>query len=74
MCGTSSGTTPGCSRELARYIVPGGTVYFSTNFRRFHLDEESMTDYTIREITRQTIPEDFRNKRVHRCWQLVRSP
>ena len=28
--------------------------------------------YTIRDITRQTIPEDFRNERIHKCWKLVR--
>jgi 23S rRNA (guanine2069-N7)-methyltransferase / 23S rRNA (guanine2445-N2)-methyltransferase len=59
--------------QLAGHIVPGGTVWFSTNFRRFHLDEGPLTDYTIRDISRQTIPEDFRNQRVHRCWQLTRS-
>jgi len=59
--------------ELAGHIVPSGTVYFSTNFRRFHLDEDALAQYSIRDVTRQTIPEDFRNKRVHRCWQLTRS-
>lgn len=58
--------------RLARNIAPGGVVYFSTNFRRFKLDEAALTDYTIRNITRQTIPEDFRNERIHACWQLVR--
>jgi 23S rRNA G2069 N7-methylase RlmK/C1962 C5-methylase RlmI len=57
---------------LSGRIAAGGTVYFSTNFRRFHLNEEALADYAIREISRQTIPEDFRNKRVHRCWQLLR--
>lgn len=58
--------------QLARHITPGGKVYFSTNFRRFRLNEGGLADYMIREITRQTIPEDFRNKRVHRAWQLTR--
>lgn len=59
--------------RLAHNIAPGGVVYFSTNFRRFKLDEAALlTDYTIRNITRQTIPEDFRNERIHACWQLVR--
>ena len=64
----------GLLRELAPHIVPGGVVYFSTNFRRFKLDEAALGDYTIRDITRQTIPEDFRNQRIHLCWQLVRRP
>ena len=59
-------------RRLAAHIAPGGTVFFSTNFRRFKLDEAALADYQIRDITRQTIPEDFRNERIHKCWQLVR--
>lgn len=58
---------------LAHHITPGGTVFFSTNFRRFKLDEAALAaHYTIRDITRQTIPDDFRNQRIHACWRLVR--
>ena len=53
-------------------MVPGGTIYFSTNFRRFKFDESSLQQVSIREISRQTVPEDFRNKRVHRCWRIIR--
>jgi 23S rRNA G2069 N7-methylase RlmK/C1962 C5-methylase RlmI len=57
---------------VASNLTPGGVVYFSTNFRRFHLAEARVADrYTVREITRQTIPEDFRNDRIHRCWRLI---
>jgi len=57
---------------VVRNLAPGGVVYFSTNFRRFHLAEERLAAaYTIREITRRTIPEDFRNERIHRAWRLV---
>jgi 23S rRNA G2069 N7-methylase RlmK/C1962 C5-methylase RlmI len=62
----------GLLQQLAPHIVPGGLVYFSTNFRRFKLDEVALGDYSIRDITRQTIPEDFRNERIHKCWALVR--
>jgi 23S rRNA G2069 N7-methylase RlmK/C1962 C5-methylase RlmI len=60
-------------RRLAAHVAPGGVVFFSTNFRRFKLDEPTLGDYTIRDITRQTIPEDFRNQRIHKCWKLVRA-
>jgi 23S rRNA (guanine2445-N2)-methyltransferase / 23S rRNA (guanine2069-N7)-methyltransferase len=59
-------------QQLAAHVTPGGMVYFSTNFRRFKLDEASLGDYAIRDITRQTVPEDFRNERIHKCWVLVR--
>jgi 23S rRNA (guanine2445-N2)-methyltransferase / 23S rRNA (guanine2069-N7)-methyltransferase len=57
---------------VARNLAPGGIVYFSTNFRRFHLAEERLAaTYAIREITRRTIPEDFRDERIHRAWRLA---
>jgi 23S rRNA G2069 N7-methylase RlmK/C1962 C5-methylase RlmI len=63
----------GLLSHLAEHITPGGLVFFSTNFRRFKLDEAALGElFTIREITRQTIPEDFRNERIHACWRLVR--
>jgi 23S rRNA (guanine2445-N2)-methyltransferase / 23S rRNA (guanine2069-N7)-methyltransferase len=53
-------------------ITAGGKVYFSTNFRRFKFHEEDILGATIREISRQTVPPDFRNKRIHRCWTFVK--
>ncbi|TWT48683.1 bifunctional 23S rRNA (guanine(2069)-N(7))-methyltransferase RlmK/23S rRNA (guanine(2445)-N(2))-methyltransferase RlmL [Botrimarina hoheduenensis] len=57
---------------LAPRMAPGGVVYFSTNFRRFHFDEGALAGYSVREISKQTVPEDFRNQRIHRCWRLMR--
>jgi len=59
--------------NLARRMSPGGVIYFSNNFRRFKLDEPALAaaGLSVHEITNQTIPEDFRNKRIHRCWRLV---
>jgi 23S rRNA (guanine2445-N2)-methyltransferase / 23S rRNA (guanine2069-N7)-methyltransferase len=57
---------------LALRMSPGGIVFFSTNFRRFKFDESRLPSYASREITRHTVPEDFRNARIHRCWRLVR--
>jgi 23S rRNA (guanine2445-N2)-methyltransferase / 23S rRNA (guanine2069-N7)-methyltransferase len=58
---------------VLRQMVVGGKVYFSTNLRRFKLHEEAIVHATIREITKQTIPPDFRNKRIHHSWMLVRT-
>lgn len=59
---------------LAERMSPGGVIYFSTNFRRFKLDEPALASagLAVREITSRTIPEDFRNKRIHRCWRMTR--
>ncbi|MEM7453650.1 MAG: bifunctional 23S rRNA (guanine(2069)-N(7))-methyltransferase RlmK/23S rRNA (guanine(2445)-N(2))-methyltransferase RlmL [Planctomycetota bacterium] len=59
-------------RTLAESVSVEGVVYFSNNFRRFKLDESLAELYDIREISKQTVPEDFRNKRIHRCWRMVK--
>jgi len=47
-------------------------IFFSTNFRRFKFDPEALEVSECHEISAQTVPEDFRNRRIHRCWRLVR--
>jgi 23S rRNA (cytosine1962-C5)-methyltransferase len=51
-------------------LRPGGTLYFSTNDRGFQLNRDALLHSDIEEITPGTIPEDFRNKRIHRCWRI----
>lgn len=53
-------------------LSEGGVLYFSNNFRRFKLDEAALENVQIREISKHTVPEDFRNQRIHRCWKMVR--
>ena len=60
--------------HLKKIVAPEGVVYFSTNFRRFKFDEEFIKSlgFEFREISKTTVPEDFRNRRIHRCWRLVK--
>ncbi len=58
--------------RLVELMTPGATIFFSTNFRRFKLAEAEIRGVTIREISRQTVPADFRNRRIHRCWRITR--
>lgn len=55
-----------CLRRLA----PEGLLYFSTNFRKFKLEPEKLQAGRIKDITRATIPKDFRNPKIHYCWLL----
>jgi 23S rRNA G2069 N7-methylase RlmK/C1962 C5-methylase RlmI len=57
--------------RLLRLMAPDGVIYFSTNFRRFHLAADEIRA-EVREITRQTLPPDFRESRIHRCWRILR--
>jgi len=58
--------------RLLDHIRIGGVVFFSTNFRRFKFDPDALQAAQIREISRQTVPPDFRNRRIHRCWRIQR--
>ncbi len=55
----------------AGLMSPGGVIYFSTNFRRFKFDPAALPGLDARDITAKTIGDDFRNKRIHRCWRMV---
>lgn len=49
----------------------GGTLMFSTNSRKFRLDEESLAGVDWEETSSRRLPPDFvRNPKIHRCWEL----
>ena len=52
-------------------MKPGGVVYFSTNFRKFKPHETSFEGYQAREITSQTVSEDYNRRLPHKCWRLI---
>ena len=56
----------GCMRLLAK----GGELVFSTNRRQFELDPGIGTAYRCEDIHQWSVPEDFRNRSMHRCWRL----
>ena len=54
-----------------RLLSPGGILYFSTNLKTFHWDEALDQRYNVREITAQTIDQDFkRQPKIHRVFKL----
>ena len=61
-------------RLLAPLLTTGGVIYFSNNFRRFKLDEIAVAaaGLVAREISKQTIPPEYRNTRIHRCWRITK--
>lgn len=61
-------------RAVRRVCAPGARVWFSTNRRRFQLDEGLQMGAgwaEVAEITARTVPPDFVSQRPHRCWRLV---
>jgi 23S rRNA (guanine2445-N2)-methyltransferase / 23S rRNA (guanine2069-N7)-methyltransferase len=59
-------------RSAVRRLEPGGKIIFSTNFRKFTLSEGLSRDFSVAEITDETLPPDFdRNRRIHRCFEIT---
>lgn len=60
-----------------KLLSPKGTLYFSTNSRKISFNDSLILQKTengevfITDITTQTIPEDYRNSKIHRCWQFT---
>ena len=60
-------------RACMRLLAPQGVLYFSTNFRRFQLSPSIMEEYTVRDISLETIDTDFkRNTKIHQCFRLTK--
>ncbi len=62
-------------RRTADLLKPGGILIFSSNRRRFTIDEPGLAPLRVEDITPQTIPPDFaRNPRIHHCWRITLPP
>jgi 23S rRNA (guanine2445-N2)-methyltransferase / 23S rRNA (guanine2069-N7)-methyltransferase len=59
--------------DAAALLAPGGKLYFSTNFRRFKMDQGALKNLLIEDISKTMIPEDFaRDAKIHYCWKISR--
>jgi len=60
-------------RDCMALLREDGELIFSTNLRRFKLDQDALADLHIEDWNAATLPEDFkRNPRIHQCW-LIRA-
>jgi 23S rRNA G2069 N7-methylase RlmK/C1962 C5-methylase RlmI len=55
---------------VARVLTPGGVLWFSTNRRRFALDDAALPGAAVDDLTQATTPPDFRS-RPHRTWRFA---
>ncbi|OJV53820.1 MAG: hypothetical protein BGO31_02520 [Bacteroidetes bacterium 43-16] len=56
---------------LLKHCNPGAKIYFSNNFRNFQPDFSRLKVQSVKEISQETIPEDFRNKQIHKCYDIL---
>lgn len=61
----------GMIHHAMRALSEEGTLIFSNNLRSFKLDADALQDYTLVDISAQTIDQDFqRNQKIHQCWLI----
>ena len=55
--------------KALQLLQPGGVIFFSTNSRKFVFDE---TLFKNIDISKKTLPVDFHDPKIHRCWKILR--
>ena len=61
-------------KACADLLAPGGTLFFSSNSRKLKFTPAlavAIAPGKWEDISSSTIPPDFRNSKVHRCWKMI---
>jgi len=58
--------------QCLRLLPAGGELFFSSNLRSFQLEADALLPCSVKEISALTVPEDYRNKKIHRCFLLTK--
>lgn len=58
--------------DVLAATVPGGIIYFSTNFSKFILESDEIKATEIKDITKATTPFDFEGKLKRWCYRMVK--
>ena len=58
-----------------KVLSKDGRLYFSTNSQKIKFDEAELINSSkqkirIKDITKESIPEDFRNQKIHKMWMI----
>lgn len=58
-------------QHCEKILSEKGIILFSNNLRSFKFDTELFSEkFTIENITKKTLPQDFRNEKIHQAWLL----
>lgn len=58
--------------KALKLLAAGGIIFFSTNSRQFIFDESLFEGCSVRDISAKTLPIDFHDPKIHRCWKITK--
>jgi 23S rRNA (cytosine1962-C5)-methyltransferase len=58
--------------DMLAATTDGGTLYFSTNYTKFILDEAGIKASSIKDITKATTGFDFEGKLKRWCYRIIK--
>lgn len=56
--------------QALKLLAKEGIIIFSTNSRKFIFEPQHFPSCQIEEISDKTIPIDFHDSKIHRCWKI----
>ncbi|AGH96507.1 class I SAM-dependent methyltransferase [Pseudobdellovibrio exovorus] len=56
--------------NVMKLLKPDGVLVFSNNKRDFRLSEEIQTKFQIKNITKDSIPVDVHDQKIHHCFEI----
>jgi len=63
---------PQLVKDVLTVMAEDSIIIFSTNHQRFKPRMEGLPIKDLTELTPSTIPEDYRNRMIHRCWKIIK--
>jgi 23S rRNA (cytosine1962-C5)-methyltransferase len=58
--------------DAIRAMMPGGILYFSTNYTQFIIDLENINSKNVKDITKATTPFDFDGRLKRWCYKIMK--
>lgn len=59
-------------RKVSKCLRPGGFILFSNNKKDFKIDPDELTEFAIEDLKGSTVPDDFRDKKVHQSYMITK--
>ncbi len=57
-------------QKALNLLLPGGTIFFSTNSRKFLFENSHFPNCKIIDISNKTLPIDFKDPKIHKTFKI----